>query len=174
MLHDLTPNYAGSLWQGVVSFPAMNEALGLDELSETSKGYLQALAETYGKAHGWETRRQILSIMCGVASYSDIARFISGLTRYRFTISNLHRLELGTGVPSASYPSPKIRVDQRQLDHFLCYITSPHLVQDLPFGQKKSPEAFFWTIDLSTQRYSHHDTPEDSTSVYSILPRDWI
>lgn len=97
VLQDLTPNYAGSLWQAVVSSPAMNKALGLDELSETSKGYLQALAEAYGKAHGWEARRQILSIMSAVASYSDIVRFIPGLTRYRFTISNLHHLEQGTG-----------------------------------------------------------------------------
>ncbi|PFX29456.1 hypothetical protein AWC38_SpisGene5756 [Stylophora pistillata] len=79
VLHDLTPNYAGSLWQAVVSYPAMNEGLGLDELSETSKNYLQVLAEAYDKAQGWDTRRQILSMMCGVSNYSDISRFIPGL-----------------------------------------------------------------------------------------------
>ncbi|CAH3148802.1 unnamed protein product [Porites lobata] len=52
VLQDLTPNYAGSLWQAVVSSPAMNKALKLDELSQTSKNYLQALAEAYGKAQG--------------------------------------------------------------------------------------------------------------------------
>ena len=78
VLQDLTPNYAGSLWQAVVSSPAMNKALKLDELSQTSKNYLQALAEAYGKAQGWETRRQILSIMSGVASFNDISRFIPG------------------------------------------------------------------------------------------------
>ena len=60
VLHDSMPNYPGSLWQAVVSSPAMNRALGLDELSETAKGYLQALADANGKARGWETRRQIL------------------------------------------------------------------------------------------------------------------
>ena len=136
VLHDLTPNYASSLWQAVVSSPAMNKALVLDELSQTSKDYLQALAEAYDNAHGWETRRQILSIMSGVASYNDIARFIPGLTRYRFTIANLHRLQHGSGATLTPHLSPKIRVDQGQLDHFLSYITSPHLVQDLPFGHK--------------------------------------
>ena len=29
-----------------------------------------------------------------------------------------------------------MRVDESQLDHFLCFITSPHVVQDLPFGQR--------------------------------------
>ncbi|XP_073245751.1 uncharacterized protein [Porites lutea] len=136
VLQDLTPNYAGSLWQAVVSSPAMNKALKLDELSQTSKNYLQALSEAYGKAQGWETRRQILSIMSGVASFNDISRFIPGLTRYRYSLANLHRLQYGSGAPTTHHPSPRIKVDLKQLDHFLSYITSPHLVQDLPFGQK--------------------------------------
>ena len=136
VLHDQTPSCAGSLWQAVVSYPAMNEALGLDELSETSKCYLQVLAEAYDKAHGWDTRRQILSMMSGVSNYNDISRFVPGLSRYRFTIANLHRLQHGSGASVTPQPSSKIRVDPRQLDHFLSYITSPHLVQDLPFGQK--------------------------------------
>lgn len=114
----------------------MNKALELDELPQTSKNYLQALAEAYDKAQGWETRRQILSIMSGAASYNNILRFIPGVTRYRYTLANLHRLQYGSGDPITHQPSPRIRVDTRQLDHFLSFITSPHLVQDLPFGQK--------------------------------------
>ena len=136
VLQDLTPNYAGSLWQAVVSSPAMSKALKLDELSQTSKNYLQALVEAYGKAQGWETRRQILSVMSGVASCNDISRFIPGLTRYRYSLANLHRLQYGRGAPATHHSSPRIKVDLKQLDHFLLYITSPHLVQDLPFGQK--------------------------------------
>ena len=138
VLHDLTPSCAGSLWQAVVSYPAMNEALGLDELSETSKCYLQVLAEAYDKAHGLDTRQQILSMMCGVSNYNDISRFIPGLSRYRFTIANLHRLQHGSGASVTPQPSSKIGVDPRQLDHFLSYIKSPHLVQDLPFGQERA------------------------------------
>ena len=29
-----------------------------------------------------------------------------------------------------------MRVEATQLDHFLTFITSPHIIQDLPFGQK--------------------------------------
>ena len=136
VLQALTPNYAGSLWQAVVSSPAMNKALKLDELSQTSKNYLQALAEAYGKAQGWETRRQILPVMSGVASFNDISRFIPGLTRYRYSLANLHRLQYVSGTPATHHSSPRIKVYLKQLDHFLSYITSPHLVQDLPFGQK--------------------------------------
>ncbi len=136
VLHTLSPKDAGSLWQAIVSSSAMNKALDLDDLPQSSKGYLQALAEAYDNADGWETRRQILSIMSGVASFKAISSFISGLSRYRFTIANLHRLQHGRGAPLTHQPSPRIRVDPRQLDHFLSFITSPHLVQDLPFGQK--------------------------------------
>ena len=75
-------------------------------------------------------------MMCGVSNYNDISRFIPGLSRYRFTIANLHRLQHGSGASVTPQPSSKIRVDPRLLDHFLSYITSPHLAQDLPFGQK--------------------------------------
>ena len=33
-------------------------------------------------------------------------------------------------------PTARFRVDEAQLDHFLQFITSPHIVQDFPFGQK--------------------------------------
>ena len=29
-----------------------------------------------------------------------------------------------------------MRVDRKQLDHFINFITSGHLIQDLPFGEK--------------------------------------
>ena len=136
VLHTLSPNDPGSLWQAIVSSPAMNKALELDELPKVAKDYLQALTEAYNHAHIWDTRRQILSIMSGVASFKAISGFIPGLTRYRFTLANLHRLQYGRGAPVTHQPSPRRRVDRQQLDHFLSFITSPHLVQDLPFGQK--------------------------------------
>ena len=136
VLHTLSPNDPGSLWQAIVSSPAMNKALELDDLPQTAKDYLRALTEAYNQAHGWDTRRQILSIMSGVASFKAVSGFIPGLTRYRFTLANLHRLQYGCGAPVKHQPSPRIRVDRQQLDHFLAFITSPHLVQDLPFGQK--------------------------------------
>ena len=30
-----------------------------------------------------------------------------------------------------------MRVDRKQLDHFINFITSGHLIQDLPFGEKR-------------------------------------
>ena len=74
--------------------------------------------------------------MAGIGSYKAISVHIPGLTPYRYTMANLHRLQHGRAVPVPSKDAPRLRVDRRQLDHFLSLITSPHLVQDLPFGEK--------------------------------------
>ena len=104
----------------------------------SDNSYLEALAEAYMNAAGWDTRRQVLSIMTGVASYREISRHIPGLTQYRYTMANLHRLQYGRAAPVPVHIRhvPRLQIDKRQLDHFLTYITSPHIVQDLPFGEK--------------------------------------
>ena len=136
VLSTLSPNDAGSLWKALVSSRAVEKVLDLDELSPTQTKHLQALAEAYNQAQSWQNRREILSIMAGVASYQTISVVIQGLTRYRYTLANLHRLQHGPSAPIPHHCFPRIRIDRRQLDHFLDFITSPHLVQDLPFGQK--------------------------------------
>ena len=50
--------------------------------------------------------------------------------------SNLYCLQHGSGALVPKDKAPRIRINLQQLDHFLSFITSPHLVQDLPFGEK--------------------------------------
>ena len=72
---------AGSLWQRLASSTAMNKALGVEELPHSDQVYLEASAEAYDNAASWDTTRQILSIMAGVGSFTDISWYIPGLTR---------------------------------------------------------------------------------------------
>ena len=74
--------------------------------------------------------------MAGVTSYKEIVKYIPGLSQYRYTAANLHRLQHRPAAPVQHKPAPRLRIDQKQLDHFLGFITSPHLVQDLPFGKR--------------------------------------
>ena len=139
VLKTVTPDVtsAGHLWKSLTTTPDMNKTLGVQELHPSEKQYLEVLAEAYKNAKSWETRRQVLSIMSGITTYNVISHYISGLTRYRYSMANLHRLQFGRGTVLPSQPSSaRIRIDMKQLDHFLCFITSPHLVQDLPFGTK--------------------------------------
>ena len=33
-------------------------------------------------------------------------------------------------------PTPRMRISTAQMDHFIAFITSPHIIQDLPFGER--------------------------------------
>lgn len=140
VIKTVTPDdaSAGHLWKRLTTSPDVPHLLDIETVSPSEQPYLESLAEAYKNALSWETRRQILSIMSGIASYNKLCEFVPGLTQYRYTMANLHRLQFGKGAEIAR-PSThsRIRVDPLQLDHFLDFLTSPHLVQDLPFGNKK-------------------------------------
>lgn len=102
----------------------------------SEKAYIEALAESYKIAGSWDTRGQILSITAGVASYKSACGFIPGLMSFRYTVASLHRVQYGSGAPLPFERQTRLRIERVQLDHFLSFITSRHLVQDLPFGER--------------------------------------
>ena len=59
--------------------------------------------------------------MADKVSYKALKKWVPNLTRYRFSEARKHILIEGRGV---------------QLDHFLDFITSPRVIQDLPFREK--------------------------------------
>ena len=62
-------------------------------------------------ASTWETRRQVLSVMSGEARYNTLRDYIPGLTSYRYSVANLHRLQFRSGAEVASQAThPCIRV----------------------------------------------------------------
>ncbi|KAL9954429.1 hypothetical protein ACROYT_G041966 [Oculina patagonica] len=137
VLKVVSPNNAPHLWKALQTSATVNQQLGLHEASHPSEvAYLEALAESYSNATSWDTRRQVLSVMSGVASFKAISEFIPGLTQYRYTMAKLHSAQYGRHAPVPKSEAPRLRIDANQLDHFLGFITSPHLVQDLPFGEK--------------------------------------
>ena len=102
----------------------------------SSCGDLEALAEAYANASSWDTQQQVLSVMAGVTTFNAITELKPPLTQYPYTMANLHHMQHGRNVPVPTKRAPQIKIDLQQLDHFLGFITSPHLVQDLPFGEK--------------------------------------
>ena len=97
---------------------------------------LDALAECYNNADHWSTRRQILSIIVDKVSYKELQRWIPDLSRYRYNIARHHHLLHGRGSVVNTLPSTRMYVPAEKLDHFLSFIISTHVVQDLPFGEK--------------------------------------
>jgi len=133
----ISPANAPYLWNEIQSSSFVNQQLSaVQPFLPTERAYLESLAKAYEHSTSWDTRRQVLYVMAGVASFNAISTFIPGLTHYRYSISNIHRLQHGPGAPVPKDKAPRIRINLQQLDHFLSFITSPHLVQDLPFGEK--------------------------------------
>ena len=52
-------------------------------------------------------------------------------------MASTHSLQLGRGVAVPESSNPHMCMDRNQLDHFIYFITSGHLIQDLPFGEKR-------------------------------------
>lgn len=127
------------LWYTLVSSKAINQHFAL-ESSETENvdiALLESLAECYNSATQWDTRRQILSIMVDKISFKYLQRWIPNLTQYRFKIAKQHLLLYGRGWAVPRPPQKRMYVSSEMVDHFICFITSQHIVQDLPFGQKQ-------------------------------------
>lgn len=98
--------------------------------------YIQALCECYYNADHWSTRRQILSIIADKLSFTELKVWIPELTRYRFNVARHHALLHGRGSVLPQVRNTRIYVDEDKLDHFVTFISSTHIVQDLPFGEK--------------------------------------
>ena len=135
-LNVIASGDAGPLWKALKESKSVEKALGIAEESQSDRKYLEALAETYNNASSWATRRQILSVMADLASLEKIQAYIPSITEFKFAIARKHKIEYGQGVPLPLQKSPRMRVDTNQLDHFISFITSPHIIQDLPFGQR--------------------------------------
>ena len=144
VLQTLSPSHPGELWKDLRDSDKICEALNVTNRAELNEitakegdmKYLIALSETYSNATSGNIRKQILSIMADLTTFEEIRKFIPGLTKHMFCEARKHRLLSGRGAPVVSKSGPRCRIDLKELDHFLSFITSPYIIQDLPFGEK--------------------------------------
>ena len=107
-----------------------------DDGSVDKTTLMESLVNCYNNASHWSTRRQILSIMADKVSFPILNGWIPGLTRYRFNVVRHHTLLHGRGSPVTVGKATRVRISADKLDHFLTFITSSQIIQDLPFGEK--------------------------------------
>ena len=140
VLQDIAPNVSAPLFKEVCSSKSIRHSLLIDEDSDDgttiNETLMEALAECYYAASCWETRRQILSVMADKVSFKRLQCWIPDLTKHRYTEAKRHCLIHGRGAPIQPDPTPRMRVPTAQIDHFIAFITSSHVVQDLPFGER--------------------------------------
>ena len=87
--------------------------------------------------------------MADKVRYRKLLQFIPGLTKYRFKEAKRHCLTYGRGAPVPSVRVARTDVTTVQIEHFISFITSSHLVQDLPFGERSITLSNKETIKIS-------------------------
>ena len=84
------------------------------------------------QATGVRAASQLLLIMADKVSF----KVPPNLSRFTFNIARHHILLHGRGATVPLAENKRMKVLPPQLDHFLAFITSSYLMQDLPFGEK--------------------------------------
>ena len=140
VLEEVAPHQSEQLWKTLTTYHSLehedSSCSEEDAEVDVDEVLMSALADCYNNSSTWQVRRQILSIVADKFTFRTIRRWIPDLTRYRLTTARDHALRYGRGVLPLPLVHTKMFVSQTQVDHFLDFITSPHVIQDLPFGQR--------------------------------------
>lgn len=160
IVRDIAPNETGPLFSALCSSNVLRKQLSSDDDSDgdgVDETLMQSLAQCYQAASNWGVRRQVLSIMADKVRYSKFLRYIPGLTRYRYTEAKRHCLVYGRGAPVQAFRARRKDVSTTQIQHFVSFITSSHIIQDLPFGEK-------------SMKLSNNDIIKAPNVIRSIVP----
>ena len=128
-LDDIVPGETETVLSSLVK-------LELEE-SAIDSSLMECLTECYNNADHLSSRRQILSIMADKMNFKDLQRWTLNLSRYRFNITGRHLLLRGKGANVKYVKGTRMYIALEKLDHFLSYITSTHIIRDLPFQIRK-------------------------------------
>lgn len=69
-------------------------------------------------------------------SVLSLQQYIPDITPYRYAIAKQHALLHDRGCPLPKPMQKRMRAPPEMVDHFISCITSQHIIQELPFGQK--------------------------------------
>lgn len=141
VLGEIAPNDPDLLWESIMS-SKQNETGNHTCSSGLDKELMYTLANCHKNANERDSRRQILSIMADKVILATIQQWIPGLTSYRFKVARQHAAFHGSGKLVPTNAQTKSFIPEAKLAHFLDFIISSHVIQDLPFRAK--------TITLST------------------------
>ena len=170
MLDVIAPENSQELWKEPCErHNACKERQEVGEgRSEKEMKLLGAFAESYLNAQHWSTRRQILSLMTDKLTVKELREFIPTVTSYCYNIARRHGLLRGRAAPLLSQENWRMRTEPAKSEYFVSFITSPHIIQDVPF-RGKNPEIVNWRDHKNTQCYQNNDTRAHNSTVLGLL-----
>ncbi|CAC5407621.1 unnamed protein product [Mytilus coruscus] len=107
-----------------------------NEQEQPADDTLQILKKIFIQAESWQFQRQVLSIIVQQMSFEGAQKFIPGLTSWRFYEAKRHANIEGPGLPVNVTVEKREKINANSLDHFIDFITSSHIMKDLPYGQR--------------------------------------
>ena len=97
-----------------------------------------ALAESYKQASKPDTRHQLLSLVAGKISHTQLSKYIPDVTRYQYTAARKYSLEVSADFTVDQPQQHKTKVDITKVEHFIDFITASNVVQDIAIWEKDS------------------------------------
>ena len=128
-LEELAPQNSEILFSAIQSERQKNA-------DDMDSSLLEAMVECYENCNHWSSRRQMLSIIADKVRFATLQKWLPDLSRYRYNIARHHLFLHGRGTEVPQQKRKRIKVSPEKLDHFLAFITSAKIIQDLPFGDK--------------------------------------
>ncbi|VDI38562.1 Hypothetical predicted protein [Mytilus galloprovincialis] len=74
--------------------------------------------------------------LTNLLSESSEITFIPGLTAWRYYEAKKHTANVGVGLPVKELTEKRVKINIDSLKHFIDFVTSSHMIKDLPYGQK--------------------------------------
>ncbi|KAI8515676.1 hypothetical protein Bbelb_064890 [Branchiostoma belcheri] len=131
----IAPGQESDLWSGLIQAPPF-----YDEPPAKKKMWdnqtVQTLIKAYKEAGAWQTKQQILSLFVNDYTKDELQDLIPGLSKWRIDQARQHAAEAGPGNPVEQQPIYRTRLSPVKTDHFLAFLTQPHLLQDVAYGTK--------------------------------------
>ena len=94
---------------------------------------VQSLVDAYGTAVDKVMRTQILSFLVDIFSLPELQRLLPHVNAYKF---HQARLRFGFGQSATQKTHYRVRMSLTKVDHFITFISSPHLIQDVAYGTR--------------------------------------
>ncbi|CAH3192358.1 unnamed protein product, partial [Porites evermanni] len=90
----------------------------------------------YEEAANWYTRQRILSLFVNDYSKSELLALIPGLSKWRIDEARKHAFQTKPGQPIDPPRITRCRLDTVKVDHFLDFLSSPSVLQDVAYGTR--------------------------------------
>lgn len=141
VLEEIAQSDPGEIWNSVCASQVIQQRFPRVERESQPRNLditlLDALTECYKGASNWQTHRQILSIIADKVDFPTLQQWLPDLTKYRYSITKRHFLLHGQkAVVTKPSPGTRTRLSTDKVEHFVSFITSPHIIRDLSFGEK--------------------------------------